>query len=594
MIFPSLPSTMSDFSHPLVPATPFSAADAAAVYRAIYERRDMRHFSGGTVDPAVLLRLLDAAHHAPSVGFMQPWRFIRVSQRATRERLHQMVEAERLQTAQFLGQRQEDFMRLKVQGLLDAAEVLVVALADGREQHVFGRRTMPAMDLASSACAIQNLWLAARAEGLGLGWVSLFEPEAVAQLLHMPAGAEPIALLCLGPVAGYYSEPMLQQERWARRAALAGLVYDDLWGQSSDLFELPLVDDLGDAELTAQLQHALDNKTKPQGSLGRIEAVALQIGQILGSTVPVLEAPQMVVFAGDHGLTARGVSAFPSDVTWQMVENFLAGGAAVSVLSRQNGIALTVVDCGVKHDFLAGLPAGTQRAGLQVRKVAGAEQGTANSAEQPAMTAQQCREAMQQGCDLVRNLPGNALLLGEMGIGNTSAASLLLARLTGLDIVQCTGAGTGLDAAAVQRKVAVLREVLERHAQATQPLEALAALGGFEIATMVGAVLQAAQERRVIVVDGFIASSAVLVAHALQPLVLQRCLFAHRSGERGHEFMLQHLGVQALLDLGLRLGEGSGAALVWPLLQSACTVLRDMASFAAAGVSEKSVEPTAP
>ena len=351
---------------------------------------------------------------------------------------------------------------------------------------------------------------------------------------------------------------------------------------------LPTLADIRTPALTLTLQNKLNNKTKPLGSLGRLEVLALQLGEILGTESPVLDQPQMVVFAGDHGLTARGISAFPSDVSWQMVENFLAGGAAVSVLARQNGISLTVVDCGVNHDFLAGLPAGTQRPGLLVRKVAGGEKGTADSFTQPAMTAAQCQQALQNGCDIVKGLPGNALLLGEMGIGNTSAASLLLARLTGLDIDVCTGAGTGLDALAVVRKTAVLREVLDFHPKATVPLDALAALGGFEIATMVGAVLQAAQERRVVVVDGFIATSAVLVANALQPLVLQRCVFAHRSGERGHEFMLQHLGVQALLDLGLRLGEGSGAALAWPLLQSACTILRDMASFASAGVSEKS------
>ena len=352
---------------------------------------------------------------------------------------------------------------------------------------------------------------------------------------------------------------------------------------------LPTLADIANPALSRALQHKLDQKTKPQGSLGRLEGLALQLGQILGTTLPEIAAPQMVVFAGDHGLTARGISAFPSDVSWQMVENFLAGGAAVSVLARQHGIALTVVDCGVKHDFLAGLMAGAQRPGLQVRKAAGAELGTADSSQQPAMSAGQCAQALAHGVALVQGLPGNVLLLGEMGIGNTSAASLLLARLAGLDIAQCTGAGTGLDAAAVQRKTAVLREVLARHAEAQAPLQALAALGGFEIATMVGAVLQAAHERRVVLVDGFIASAAVLVAHALQPLVLQRCVFAHRSGERGHEFMLQYLGVQALLDLGLRLGEGSGAALAWPLLASACAILREMASFESAGVSEKSV-----
>ncbi|MGQ0708595.1 MAG: nicotinate-nucleotide--dimethylbenzimidazole phosphoribosyltransferase [Rhodoferax sp.] len=353
---------------------------------------------------------------------------------------------------------------------------------------------------------------------------------------------------------------------------------------------LPTLTDIAKPAFEAALQHKLDNKTKPLGALGRLEALAARIALVLGDENPVLRDPQMVVFAGDHGLAAQGVSAYPSDVTWQMVENFLAGGAAVSVLARQHGLALTVVDCGVQHDFLAGLPAGGTRPGLQVRKAAW---GAADSTQGPAMTHAECEAALSHGVDLVQGLPGNVLLLGEMGIGNTSAASLLLAKLTGLDIAQCTGAGTGLDSEGVQRKTAVLRRVLERHAQAQAPLDVLAALGGLEIATMVGAVLQAAHERRVVVVDGFIATSAVLVAQALQPLVLQRCVFAHRSGERGHEFMLQYLGAQPLLDLGLRLGEGSGAALAWPLLQSACTVLREMASFASAGVSEKTEAPVA-
>ncbi|MDP1895476.1 MAG: nicotinate-nucleotide--dimethylbenzimidazole phosphoribosyltransferase [Hydrogenophaga sp.] len=347
-------------------------------------------------------------------------------------------------------------------------------------------------------------------------------------------------------------------------------------------FTIPTLDDITQPALAARLQHLLDNKTKPLGSLGRLEALAQRIGLILGTASPELTAPQLVVFAGDHGLAARGVSAYPSDVTWQMVENFLAGGAAVSVLARQHGIGLTVVDCGVRHDF-------APRPGLVVAKVA---PGTADALEGPAMTAAQRDTALANGTALVKTLPGNALLLGEMGIGNTSAASLLLARLTGLDIADGTGAGTGLDAEAVQRKIGILRQVLARHPDARTPLDALAAFGGFEVATMVGAVLQAAQERRVIVVDGFIASAAVLVASALQPVVLQRCVFAHRSGERGHALMLAHLKAEPLLDLGLRLGEGSGAALAWPLLQSACAIVREMASFEAAGVSRSDDVPT--
>lgn len=214
----------------------FTDAETQAVYRAIRERRDMRHFAGGVVAPDLLCRLLDAAHHAPSVGFMQPWRFIRIRNASLRERLHGAVERERVLTARALGEREDEFMRLKVEGVRDAAEVLAVTLADGRERHVFGRRTMPQMDLASAACAIQNLWLAARAEGLGMGWVSLFDPTEVASMLGLPKGAEPIALLCLGPVHDFYEEPMLQRERWARRAELSSVVFDDRWGQASGLF----------------------------------------------------------------------------------------------------------------------------------------------------------------------------------------------------------------------------------------------------------------------------------------------------------------------------------------------------------------------
>ena len=207
----------------------FSAAERAAVYRAIAERRDMRHFSGGSVAPEVLARLLEAAHHAPSVGLMQPWRFIRITRPELRTAIHGLVEEERVRTAEALGQRADEFMRLKVEGIHDCAELLVIALGDGREAHVFGRRTLPEMDLASVSCAIQNLWLAARAEGLGVGWVSLFDPQALADLLHLPAGAKPVAVLCLGPVPEFYAEPMLQQEGWATPRPLDELLFTDGW-----------------------------------------------------------------------------------------------------------------------------------------------------------------------------------------------------------------------------------------------------------------------------------------------------------------------------------------------------------------------------
>ncbi|UVL82636.1 5,6-dimethylbenzimidazole synthase [Pseudomonas sp. B21-028] len=208
----------------------FPQAERNAIYRAIAERRDMRHFTGGTVEPQLLRRLLEAAHQAPSVGLMQPWRFIRISDRALRENIRALVEQERIRTAEALGERSDEFMKLKVEGINDCAEVLVAALMDDRERHIFGRRTLPEMDLASLSCAIQNLWLASRAEGLGMGWVSLFEPQALADLLGLPAGAKPLAILCLGPVEGFYPAPMLALEGWAQPRSLNELLYENRWG----------------------------------------------------------------------------------------------------------------------------------------------------------------------------------------------------------------------------------------------------------------------------------------------------------------------------------------------------------------------------
>lgn len=329
--------------------------------------------------------------------------------------------------------------------------------------------------------------------------------------------------------------------------------------------------------LETRVQHLLDNKTKPVGSLGRLESLALQLALALGTETPRLESPQMIVFAADHGIAARGVSAYPSDVTWQMVENFLAGGAAVAVLARQNGLALTVVDCGVRHEF-------APRPGLVAAKVAA---GSADSTAGPAMTAAQRDEAIANGGRVVQSLPGNAILLGEMGIGNTSAAALLMARLTGLPVSDCAGRGTGLDDSGYGRKLTTLQVALTRAPEQREPLAALADVGGLEIATMVGAILEATKQKRVVVVDGFICTAAAAIAIGIDPSARTQCVFAHRSAESGHSRWLAMLHAQPLLDLGLRLGEGSGGALAWPLLESACRILGEMASFESAGVSTR-------
>ena len=332
-----------------------------------------------------------------------------------------------------------------------------------------------------------------------------------------------------------------------------------------------------DTALSAQVQRKIDFKTKPQGALGQLESLALQLARIGGSAKIALHAPQMVVFAGDHGITAEGVSAFPQAVTQQMVANMLGGGAAVNVFARQHGFAVTVVDAGVAGQ----LPAHPQ---LQQRSIA---LGTANACTGSAMTAAQATAAVHAGMDVVRGLPGNVLALGEMGIGNTSAAALIFALMAKLPVEDVAGRGTGLDDAQMQTKLAALRKAAALHSAATASMDVLAAVGGLEIAMMVGAMLQAASQRRVVMVDGFIASSAALLACRLAPAAQDYMVFCHVGAEHGHRALLAHLGAVPLLGLGLRLGEGTGALLAWPLLQSAALFLDEMASFESAGVDQR-------
>ena len=342
-------------------------------------------------------------------------------------------------------------------------------------------------------------------------------------------------------------------------------------------FQLPLIETTSNAGLAARLQHKIDNKTKPLGALGQLENLALQLGLIQRSETLELRQPQMLVFAADHGVAQEGVSAFPQAVTVQMVANMLAGGAAINVLARQHGFALQVVDSGVASD----MPDHPQ---LIKRKIA---HGTHNLAQGPAMTAHQLNAALQAGSDVLASLPGNVVAFGEMGIANTSSAALLLSRLAGVSIEDATGRGTGLTDPQLAHKQGVLSKAAALHANATTPLDALAALGGFEIAMMTGAMLQAASERRIILVDGFIAGSAALCACALAPAAKNYMVFCHRSAERGHQLLLAYLPARPLLDLDMRLGEGTGALLAWPLVQSAALLMNEMASFESAGVSGK-------
>jgi nicotinate-nucleotide--dimethylbenzimidazole phosphoribosyltransferase len=342
---------------------------------------------------------------------------------------------------------------------------------------------------------------------------------------------------------------------------------------------LPEVEPL-DQTLRAELQHVIDSKTKPPGSLGRLEALARQMGLIQRTTHPTVQRPAMIVFAGDHGIAAEGVSPYPQAVTAQMAANFLAGGAAINALSRVAGIELEVVNAGIATP----LPSTHGLVDIPIAS------GTRNFADEPAMTHEQALAAMQAGAARVRHhaaLGTNVIGFGEMGIANTSAAACLMSRLCGVPIDDCVGRGTGLDNAGLARKRNVLAASLAHHAGVTAPLDVLATFGGFEIAMMAGAYLAAAEARMTVLVDGFIATSALLIADALEPNVREYCVFAHASNEAGHRRMLDHFGALPLLALDLRLGEGTGAALAVPLLRAAVAFVNEMASFDSAGVANR-------
>lgn len=329
------------------------------------------------------------------------------------------------------------------------------------------------------------------------------------------------------------------------------------------------------------LQHKIDTKTKPLGSLGILEKIAFKVGEIQQTTSPILSKPAILIFAGDHGIVnSEPVSPFPQEVTTQMVFNFLNGGAAINVFCKQHNISLKIIDAGVNYDF-------GKTPNLIDAKI---NKGTADFSVSPAMSLEDCKKAINKGKEIVTKQfteGTNIIGFGEMGIGNTSAASLLMSAYTKTDINNCVGKGTGLNNDAIRVKAAVLRKSQETHPNITDSFEILATFGGYEIAMITGAILQAKALNMTILVDGFIVTSALLAAHAIEPSVTDNCIFSHCSDEQGHTKMLQFLKADVILNIGLRLGEGTGAALAYPLVQSAVNFLNQMASFESANVTNK-------
>jgi len=324
----------------------------------------------------------------------------------------------------------------------------------------------------------------------------------------------------------------------------------------------------------------INNKTKPPGSLGMLERIALQIGCIQDTLSPSLNNPTIVVFAGDHGIVKEGVSPFPQEVTYQMVFNFLQGGAGINVFTRQNNIAIKVVDAGVNFNF-------DPHPDLIHAKI---DHGTKSYLNEPAMTTAQCNAAIEKGGVIVQEIftaGCNVIGFGEMGIGNTSSAAIIMSLLCNLPLEECIGRGTGLNDAGLEKKKAILKQAIANHSFDNTPLNVLTTFGGFEIAMMCGAMLKAAELKMIILIDGFIATAALLVAKGINKQVPDYCIFCHQSGEQGHALMLEHLKAAPLLHLGMRLGEGTGTAVAYPIIQAAVNFLNQMASFESAGVSNQ-------
>lgn len=342
------------------------------------------------------------------------------------------------------------------------------------------------------------------------------------------------------------------------------------------------IDSLSD-NLNKELQDKIDTKTKPIGSLGMLEKIAFQLGKIQNSLNPEINNPNVVVFAGDHGIADDGVSFYPKSVSYQMLYNYMEGGAASTVFAKQHGIKFNVVDAGVDHDFDPSLP-------IINRKLA---YGTKNYRLEPAMTKEQCLEGIKRGAEVIEKIHQNDcnfIIFGEKGIGNTSSASLILSLLGDIPLEECVGRGTGLDKEGVKSKFDLLNEGLSKYNQSKDPIDVLTHFGGFEIVMIVGAMLKAAELKMTLLIDGFIITSALLAAFKINPKVKDYCLFAHKSNEQAHIKMLNIMGGEPILDISMRLGEATGAMVCFPLIKSAAQFMNEMASFQDAGVSEAKEE----
>jgi len=603
-------SLMTDITQADAPLA-FTEDERAAVYRAIALRRDVRHFERRDVDPAALRRILDAAHHAPSVGLSQPWRFVLIDERDRRERIRaSFLRCRDAEAVRFPAARRAQYTSYKLEGIHDAAVnvCVVVDLRDDGEA-ILGTTVQPESIRASAICAVQNLWLAARVEGLGVGWVSIVEPSVLRRELALPAGVEPLAYLCIGHPVAFRAAPMLEELGWKQRRALDDVIRYETFGAPRDaangaptkvsahaaktsVHAAPVAGELEASSAaieSSETRHA--SLAKPAGSLGVLESLSHWWAGACGEAGRAVALPTLLCFAADHGVTEEGVSAYGSAMTASLVANVMAGGSAVNVLAREHKVSIRLFDVGVAGDlsFVPRLP----RVALVDKKV---RAGTHNLAVQSAMSLDEAHRAVEVGRHAAREaIEAGATLVavGELGIGNTTSAAALVAALAGTSLEDAVGTGTGVAGESLARKRRCVARALERlTSRGSDPMTVLAEVGGLELAAIVGAILEAPHHRVPVVLDGYPTCAAALVAARIDPRVTSFLIASHQSAERGAVAVLEAMGLVPLMQLGLRLGEGTGAILGVSLVRTAVVLQRDMATFATAGIVDRTMSDT--
>ncbi len=551
----------------------------------IKSRRDTRHFTSDSVPDAVIEKALQAGHWAPSVGLTEATKYYLIHSAEIKKAVKNLF----LEYDQKAAKSTDDelqkaqYQALKLEAIEEAPLGLVIAYDRSVLNH-FTIGTVGSNEAIkfSAVCAAQNIWLSLTEQGYSMGWVSILNYYQFKKILGLPEHIEPLGYFCVGkPATDYDKQPMLQQLHWKQKSEAPCV---------TEIKALSLIDEKvkennpilqKDSKFsTIVLQHKIDQKTKPTGSLGILEKLALQIGTVFQTLTPEIKQPHLVVFAADHGIAQYGVSAYPQDVTRQMITNFLEGGAAINVFCKQNKIALSIVDSGVNYDF----PSNTKLISAK------ADKGTHSFLSGSAMSKMQMEFCFAKGAEIVTNIAkqgSNCVGFGEMGIGNTATASVLMSVLCNFSIEDCVGRGTGVTDEKLEFKIDILRKAIENYKDSKDLESYLTHFGGFEILQMAGGMLEAFQQNMIFLVDGFICSVAFLIAFKKNPEILKNAIFSHQSAEKAHKKLLDYLGVNAVLQLDLRLGEGTGCALVFPIVQSAVAFLNEMASFESAGVSEK-------